>query len=92
MALWSEKVADVIGLIGASFGSLIARHPGHTAWAAWGNRATLLRACFSYLHLFRCPAALQVLAWPAMIYRRALYEICLNFFIVLAVVSKPLAL
>ena len=25
MALWSEKVADVIGLIGASFGSLIVR-------------------------------------------------------------------
>ncbi|CAE7418287.1 slc38a7 [Symbiodinium natans] len=39
VALWSEKVADVIGLIGASFGSLI------------------------------------VLAWPAMIYRRALYDL-----------------
>eukprot|EP00931_Biecheleriopsis_adriatica_P097324 TRINITY_DN7108_c0_g2_i1.p1 TRINITY_DN7108_c0_g2~~TRINITY_DN7108_c0_g2_i1.p1 ORF type:complete len:533 (+),score=83.07 TRINITY_DN7108_c0_g2_i1:43-1641(+) len=39
VALWSEKVADVIGLIGASFGSLI------------------------------------VLAWPAMIYRAALFDL-----------------
>jgi len=39
VALWSEKVADVIGLIGASFGSLI------------------------------------VLAWPAMIYRQAMFDL-----------------
>jgi len=39
IALWSEKVADVIGLIGASFGSLI------------------------------------VLAWPAMIYKQALFDL-----------------
>ncbi|CAJ1406335.1 unnamed protein product [Effrenium voratum] len=38
IALWCHKVADVIGLIGASFGSLI------------------------------------VLAWPAMIYRQALFD------------------
>lgn len=38
IALWCKQVADVIGLIGASFGSLI------------------------------------VLAWPAMIYRKALFD------------------